>query len=100
MCKISLYYKDPCLRFILATVGNLFPGYVSAQSTEDGTNQSGDMDDTKAKRQKLPLHLNKERRTCCWFNNTVTDADIEEHLKNYIPKNTCHRILLVVHIFT
>ena len=70
------------------------------QPTEKGTSQSHDTDDSqanifetsKAKRQKLPLHLNKEKKKALSpssrFNITVSDAEIEKSSKGYIPKNT------------
>ena len=70
--------------------------------TEDcGTSPSDDVADdsqanifeaTKAKRPKLPLQLNKQKKIVLSpssrFKATLSDAEIEKSAKGYIPKNT------------
>ena len=66
--------------------------------------QANTFETTKAKRLKLPLQLNKQKKKVLSpssrFNTTVSDAEIDKSSKGYIPKNTSRSTSWAVRVFT
>ena len=78
---------------------------------DDILSQSHDADDSEdfeivrstAKKQKLSLHLSKERKKVLSpssrFNTTVSDAEVEKSSKGCVPKNTSRSTSWAVRVF-
>ena len=78
---------------------------------DDVLSQSHDVDDSEdfeivrstAKKQKLSLHLSKERKKVLSpssrFNTTVSDAEVEKSSKGCVPKNTSRSTSWAVRVF-
>ena len=77
---------------------------INASDDAADDSQANIFETTKAKRPKLPLQLNKQKKKVLSpssrFNITLSDAEIEKSAKGYIPKNTSQSTSWAVRVFT